>query len=228
MIELQNLPLFSATFCAVIVPAHMFYDYLVFSGPFLMSSSICAYPLIAVTQHVLHWLSMYVKCLVAYMHTHTHTHTCTHAHMHAHTHTHTGHAPCLDKPIFEDSCYAGQSGALIWNSPQSCSGMERYEVLYTKAMCSTPDAPVERVNLTNETTIFMSSSSDVYCIQVRAVISENCFSRNSTCAQVASLKGMNCMHNVNVLFSVNLIWTAWYYPFMSLLISNMNNNHSLA
>ena len=107
---------------------------------------------------------------------------------HTHTHTHAGYTRCSDKPVVEDSCYAGTTGTLVWNAPQSCSNVNSYEVLYTKANCSTSDANVERVNLTNETTVFMTSSSDVYCIQVRAVVNRNCYSHYSTCAQVASLE----------------------------------------
>ena len=129
---------------------------------------------------------------------------CAHMYiMYTHTHTHTGHASCLDKPIFEDLCYEGQSVALDWKQPQSCSDVNNYEVVYTKAPCSIPNASVERVHVTNET-IFVASYSDVYCVRVRAVIGENCYSRNSTCVQVASFeKGMSFMHNVNVRFSVN-------------------------
>ena len=127
-------------------------------------------------------------------------------HVHyVHTYTHTGHASCLDKPIIEDSCYEGRSVALDWIQPQSCSGVNSYEVLYTKAPCSIPNARIiiERVNGTNKT-MFVASDSDIYCIRVRAVIGENCYSRNSTCVQVASFKkGMSFMHNVNVCFSVN-------------------------
>ena len=127
-----------------------------------------------------------------------HTCTCT---LCTHICTHTGHASCLDQPIFEDFCYEGQSAALKWN--QSCSGVNSYKVVYTKAPCSVPNASVERRNVTNET-IFMAPISDVSCIQVRAVIGENRYSRNSTCVQGASLeKGMSFMHNTNVGFSVN-------------------------
>ena len=102
------------------------------------------------------------------------------------TYTHTGYARCSDKPVVEDSCYARTIGTLAWNGPQSCSNVNGYEVLYTKANCSTSDANVERI-LTNETTVFVTSS-DVYCIQVRAVVNKNCYSHYSTCAQVASLE----------------------------------------
>ena len=65
--------------------------------------------------------------------------------------------------------------------------MNSYEVLYAKTNCSASDANVERVNLTNETTVYMTLS-DVYCIRVRAVVNKNCYSRYSTCGQVASLE----------------------------------------
>ena len=122
--------------------------------------------------------------------------------MYTHTHTHTGCARCSDKPVVEDSCYAGTTGTLIWNPPQSCSNVNSYEVLYAKAMCSTSGANVETVSLTNETTVFMTSSSDVYCIRVRAVINENCYSGYSTCAQVASLEqGTKCMQMLLCFFN---------------------------
>ena len=80
--------------------------------------------------------------------------------------------------------------------------MNSYEVLYTKAMCSTSGANVETVSLTNETTVFMTLSSDVYCIRVRAVINEDCYSGYSTCAQVASLEqGTKCMQMLLCFFN---------------------------
>ena len=103
-------------------------------------------------------------------------------------HAHTGYATCSDKPILEDSCYAEASemGMLIWNPPRFCTSVDRYEVLYTKTVCSESEATVERVRQ-NETTILLTSS-DVYCIQVRAVTNDNCFSDSSKCAQVSQLE----------------------------------------
>ena len=60
-------------------------------------------------------------------------------------------------------------------------------MLYTTAMCNTSNATTANVITTNETGVNLPSS-EVYCIQVRAVINENCYSRYSTCAQVASLE----------------------------------------
>ena len=83
---------------------------------------------------------------------------------------------------------------LTWSPPQSCGTVNRYEVLYTQAVCSASDVTAERIQI-NETGIILPSS-DVYCIQVRAVVNENCSSRYSTCAQVASLEhGMYSMRN---------------------------------
>ena len=76
-------------------------------------------------------------------------------------------------------------GILTWSPPQSCGSVNRYEVLYSQAVCSASDVTAERVQ-SNENNITLTSSA-VYCIQVTAVINETCRSRNSTCAQVASL-----------------------------------------
>ena len=96
---------------------------------------------------------------------------------------------CTDKPILEDSCYAEASelGALRWSPPQSCGKITRYQMLYTQAMCDALETSMERVNLTNETSVFLPPSK-VYCIKVRGVINEDLYSSYSTCAQVASLK----------------------------------------
>ena len=109
-----------------------------------------------------------------------------------HTHTYTADEICCpDKPILEDFLYAKRLrvGALRWSSHLSCTDINGYEVLYVQTMCNASDAPVERVRtgLTNRTSIFLPPS-DVYCIKVRAVTNENCYSRYSTCAQVAPLE----------------------------------------
>ena len=60
-------------------------------------------------------------------------------------------------------------------------------MLYTSAVCNASNATTVNFTTTNETNVNLPSS-EVYCIQVRAVINENCFSSYSTCAQVASLE----------------------------------------
>ena len=110
----------------------------------------------------------------------TQTHACMHAD--------TGCTCCVDHPIFRDFYYArpSQIGPLSWNPPQSCEPVGKYEVLYTNAVCNASNATVN-VTTINETSVILPSSEG-HCIRVRAVINENCHSRYSTCAQVASLK----------------------------------------
>ena len=57
----------------------------------------------------------------------------------------------------------------------------------TLAVCNASNATTVNVITTNETGVNLPSS-EVYCIQVKAVINKNCYSRYSTCAQVASLE----------------------------------------
>ena len=78
---------------------------------------------------------------------------------------------------------------MVWTPPQSCSAVDKYEVQYTQTMCSVMDPSVSKILFTNVTTYFLNMTSfDLCCIRVRAVITETCFSKYSTCAQVASLE----------------------------------------
>ena len=73
-------------------------------------------------------------------------------------------------------------------------------MLYTDAMCNASNVTVNSMTI-NETSVILPSS-DVYCIRVRAVINEDCYSRYSTCAQVASLEqGTKCMQMLLCFFN---------------------------
>ena len=104
------------------------------------------------------------------------------------TQTHTGYARCDHSPVFRDCCFArALVEALVWDPPDSCGTVNKYEVNYTQTMCNASNATVHSDTLTNTTAITLTSSSEVYCIQVKAVINENCYSRSTLCAQVAPL-----------------------------------------
>ena len=113
------------------------------------------------------------------------------------THTPTGYTHCVDAPTIEDSCYARelQAAGLSWSPPRSCGSVYEYEVLYTNSTCNASDSTVPRRHVQHSEANVILTSSDTYCIRVRALINESFYSNYSTCAQVASLeKGMLCMY----------------------------------
>ena len=71
-------------------------------------------------------------------------------------------------------------------------------MLFINAMCNASNATLNLITM-NETSVILPSS-EVYCIQVRAVINESCYSGYSTCAQVASLEQGMCTQYVKGMY----------------------------
>ena len=114
-------------------------------------------------------------------------HTCMyHAHT-RNTHTCIEFATCIDAPSIDDSCYGSETGAISWSPFESCGIVDMYDVQYTRNLCNESNTTVEIAQQRN-TFIFLTSS-EIYCIRVRAVINENYSSSYSTCAQVSSQEG---------------------------------------
>ena len=126
----------------------------------------------------------------------------SHKHM-----TNAGFTICVDAPTIEDSCYARalQAAGLSWSPPRSCGAVNEYEVLYTQSTCNASDSTLPHGAQNNETNVILTSS-ETYCIRVRAVINGTFYSNFSTCAEVASLEEGKCVV-VDYMISFRLVHT---------------------